>query len=161
MNITNSIAKHSLLLFVFFSRAASALDGKVVSVADGDTLTVLDVHNVEHRIRLAQIDAPEKNQPWGQKSKQSLSFFAAGKNVFVDVQAVDRYGRAIGNVFVQNQSASTYQLNNGMAWVYDKYVKDHALYDIQKAAKSGGVGLWQDANPVAPWQWRKQGRRAP
>lgn len=151
--------KYAFIVLSFcIASISSALDGTVVSIADGDTLTVLDTSNVEHRIRLAQIDAPEKNQPWGDRSKQSLVIFAAGKKVHVELSGIDQYGRPIGSVFVQNKNAAVHQLKSGMAWVYEQYAIDESLYDIQEAARADKVGLWQDANPVAPWLWRKQRR---
>jgi endonuclease YncB( thermonuclease family) len=151
----NISMRFTVVLFVcFLSGFAAALDGKVVSVSDGDTLTVLDVDNVQHKIRLAQIDAPEKAQPWGNRARESLMVFAVGKQVHVDVSSTDRYGRSIGTVFVGDQDASAHQLAQGLAWVYDYYVTDHSLYAIQAAAKASKSGLWADSNPIAPWVWR-------
>lgn len=144
-----------LLISVLFCNYTHALDGLVVSVADGDTLTILDVNKTQHRIRLAQIDAPEKAQPWGDRSKQSLIAFAAGKRATVNVSEYDRYGRAIGTVYIQGQDAGTHQVTNGLAWVYPKYATDKVLFEYQRTAKAAKIGLWQDSNPIEPWIWRK------
>lgn len=144
----------AIMLVFFFSLSATAFEGKVVSVADGDTLTVLS-GKTQYKVRLSQIDAPEKNQPWGNRSRQSLIAFAAGKDVFVEVSGKDRYGRIIGSVLVNGVCAGEYQIKNGMAWVYDQFVTDYSIYDIQSLARTKRVGLWSEPEPVAPWLWRK------
>src|SRR3989338_3089558 len=114
------------LLFISFvlcslSLSAETITGKVIKIADGDTLTILDRSQQQHRIRLSQIDAPEKAQAFGQKSKQSLSNICFGKNAIVNVEYQDRYGRIVGTVDCGGKNANRVQLENGMAWVYDNY----------------------------------------
>lgn len=126
----------------------------VVAIQDGDTLTVL-VEREQHRIRLAEIDAPEKRQPFGAASKQSLSELCFGKNAIIDGSTKDRYGRTIAHVHCEGINAGTEQVRRGMAWVYDRYVKNPQLYVLQDEARQERRGLWSDAAPVQPWAWRR------
>ena len=109
--------------------------GNVVAVADGDTLTVL-VDRQRIKVRLSEIDAPEKKQPFGSRSKQSLSDLVFGKNVHVLSSSNDRYGRVLGRVYVGQQDVNAEQIRRGMAWVYDRYVTDRGLYRLQTEARN-------------------------
>lgn len=143
---------------------AATISGRVVAIADGDTLTVLDSGNQPHKIRLAGIDAPEKAQPFGQRSKQHLSDLAFNRLVTVEWNKLDRYGRTIGKVLVNGQDVNLEQINAGMAWWYEKYRKeqseqDQHIYSAQEAeARRKRVGLWVESAPIAPWDWRKMRR---
>jgi endonuclease YncB( thermonuclease family) len=128
--------------------------GDVVGVADGDTITVLDASKVQHKVRLAEIDAPEKAQAFGNRSKQALSALVFGKTVLVVDQGQDRYRRTIGRVFQGDVDISAEQVRRGMAWVYRKYSKDKMLLPLEDEARVQRLGLWQDADPVPPWEWR-------
>lgn len=131
--------------------------GKVVKVADGDTITVL--HGSEQiKIRLAGIDAPEKAQPFGNVAKQSVSEMVFGKEVRVVEQGRDRYGRTIGRIYQGDIDVSAEQIKQGMAWVYRKYTKEAALYQLEEEAKQHRIGLWADVEPTPPWAWRKSAR---
>lgn len=138
------------------SAHADELRGRVVGVIDGDTLTIVDVSRHEHRIRLADIDAPEKGQPFGQRSKQSLSDICFGRQAIIEDRGRDRYGRIIGRVRCAGIDASAEQIRRGMAWVFERYATDAGLYAVQNDAKALRRGLWRDPAPVAPWQWRAQ-----
>ena len=143
---------------------AATLTGKVVGVADGDTITVLDSSNTQYKIRLAGIDAPEKKQAFGNVSKQSLSDLVYGKQVDVDWEKQDRYGRTVGKVFVNGTNANLVQVKRGLAWYYKKYQNELILDDrldylhAQEAAESSKVGLWADREPTPPWDFRKSRR---
>lgn len=154
---------HAMLAGCLFALAAAAqggkLRGRVVAVMDGDTLAVLDAGRQEHRIRLAEIDAPEKGQPFGQRSKQSLSGLCFGREAVIEDRGHDRYGRAIGRVSCGGIDTSAEQVRRGMAWVFDRYATDRTLYAIQDEARAARRGLWSDAAPVPPWEWRAQRRR--
>lgn len=145
----------SILLSILLS--GDVLHGKVVSVHDGDTLTVL-VGTTQHKIRLAGIDAPESKQPFGTRSQQSLSEMTFGKNVSVDVQTKDRYGREVGTVHAGKVNTNLEQVRRGMAWHYVQYSDDKTLADAETAARSAKVGLWADKEPIPPWEWRKARR---
>lgn len=134
--------------------AAREITGRVVSIADGDTLSVLDSAHTNHRIRLAYIDAPEKKQDFGQKSKQSLSEQVYGHDVSVNVVDTDRYGRLLGVVYREKDNVNTEQVRRGMAWVYTKYNKDPSLVEIEAKARKQRMGLWEQPNPTPPWEFR-------
>ena len=121
----------TICCFVLADAQAEPFVGKVVGIADGDTLTVLTASKQQHKIRLAEIDAPEKNQPFGSKSKQSLSDLWFGKEAEVIPRAVDRYKRTVARVRCAGVDANLEQVNCGMAWVYRKYAKDDDLYVLE------------------------------
>lgn len=153
--------KHSAIVLVtiwLFSVAhAETLHGTVVGVSDGDTLTVYDrSKNGSFRIRLAEIDAPEKNQPFGQKAKQALSDLCYRKEARIETEEKDRYGRAIGYVWCNGINANEEMVKKGLAWVYRRYAKNERLQMLEDAARYARVGLWRDTNPTPPWEWRRQ-----
>ena len=118
--------------------------GKVIAVADGDTITVLrDKEQV--KIRLVEIDAPEKGQAFGNKSKQSLSDLCFDKTATLADKGKDRYGRTLARVYCDDVDANVEQVRRGMAWAYDRYVTDRGLYLIQDEAKAAKRGLWVDS----------------
>ncbi|WP_415258249.1 thermonuclease family protein [Thauera phenylacetica] len=135
---------------------AALIVGLVVAIADGDTLTVLNEDFQQVKIRLAEIDAPEKKQPFGTRSRQSLGELCHEKTAEVRVEDVDRYKRIVGRVTCAGVDANAAQVRRGMAWVYDRYAKDRTLYRVQDEARSAGRGLWADRDPMAPWEWRKR-----
>lgn len=135
--------------------------GTIVGVADGDTLTLLDDAKTPHRIRLDGIDAPEKAQPWGERARQSLSALAFGRAARADCAKTDRYGRAVCRVTVDGVDVGLEQLRRGLAWHYVRYAHEQpapvrATYrEAEQQARVGRAGLWHDADPVAPWDWRR------
>lgn len=137
--------------------AAADIEGQVVGIADGDTLTVLQ-HRETTKVRLAEIDAPEKAQPFGQRSRQSLAELCFQQPVRVENKGRDRYGRTIGRVWCAGVDANAEQVRRGMAWVYDRYATDQALYTLQAEARAAHRGLWADAHPAPPWEWRHAAR---
>ncbi len=146
---------------------ATTLVGTVVGVQDGDTIEVLDTGKHPHRIRLAGIDAPEKAQPFGQRSKQNLSGLVFGKRVEVDGDKTDRYGRTVGKIIVNGLDANLAQVKAGFAWHYKEYASeqsasDRALYaSAEDVARGAHLGLWRDPKPMAPWEWRHGGKNEP
>lgn len=133
------------------------ITGKVVKVADGDTITVL-VGKQQHRVRLEGIDCPETGQPFGQPAKQFTSKQCFGKTVSVKVTGKGRYGRLLGDVLVKDKSVNRALLAAGLAWHYRYYNKDKTLAALEKAAQARRTGLWLDKSPIAPWEWRKRKR---
>lgn len=133
---------------------AAAFLASVIGITDGDTLTVLHDRDPV-KIRIAEIDAPEKKQPFGTRSKQALSDMCFGKQAEVIPQATDRYGRTVARVRCDGQDVSETQVLGGMAWVFDRYVTDRSLYRLQDEAKAARRGLWVDSGPIPPWEWRK------
>lgn len=155
----NRSAVCALLLFAA-TCSAETIEGRVVSVADGDTITILSADFIQHKIRLAGIDAPEKNQAFGQRSKQSLSNLVFGKVVQVQTNKRDKYKREVGQVFIDGNDANLEQVKLGMAWHYKAYEKEQSadaqkVYaDAENEAKAARLGLWADLVPVAPWDFR-------
>lgn len=135
-----------LLIFLAFSYLSIEepveLSGRVVSVQDGDTVTFLTPENKSIRVRLSQIDAPEKNQPFGQNSKALLSDLVYLKEVKFIEGDTDRYGRVIGTLFIGDRDINAEMIQLGAAWVYDEYVYDHDLYYLQDEAKLEKRGIW-------------------
>ena len=154
-----SITTFAILLLAFACNALT-IRGRVVGVADGDTITVLDDAHTQHKIRLAGIDAPEKKQPFGQRSKESLSALVFDKTVSVDTDKKDRYGREIGKVVVNGVDANLVQVQRGLAWHYKAYESeqisiDRRVYaDAENQAKATRLGLWADIDPMPPWDFR-------
>jgi endonuclease YncB( thermonuclease family) len=137
---------------------ADELRGKVVSVTDGDTITVLDADNVQHKIRLQGIDAPEKKQAFGTRSKECLAEKVADQDVVVMWKDKDRYGRILGEVMIGKRHINLELVQEGMAWHYTQYSKSKELADAEGAARKAKKGLWADKDPVPPWDFRKQER---
>ncbi len=152
----------ALLLFAGLMNPSfsASIQGKVVGVSDGDTITVLDAAKVEHKIRLSGIDAPEKAQPYGDRSKQHLSNQVFGKSVDIEWNKTDRYGRTIGKVMVGGQDANLSQIRAGLAWHYKQYemeqpAGERAAYALsEQEARGRRLGLWLDAKPTPPWDFR-------
>jgi len=144
-------------LFLIFNLSAQAetIQGLVVKIADGDTLTLLTSSNEKIKVRLAGIDTPERKQPFGSEAKQALSELVFQKKALIEVETKDRYGRTVGIVFVDGQNINYELVRQGMAWVYRKYTNDEILYELEAQAKTKKTGLWADAKPIAPWSWRK------
>jgi endonuclease YncB( thermonuclease family) len=166
----------TLLLFPLLALTAPApnvLEGRVIHVADGDTITVLDSNNVQHRVRLAGIDAPEKGQPFGDRSRQSLSRTVMGKDVKVVWSKQDRYGRLVGTIWVappeggcrtppcpKTLDVNLAQLTVGLAWHFKKYADEQSPEEreryafAEEEAREMKAGLWSQPDPVSPWQYR-------
>ena len=149
----------ALCLFTLFpAYGEEVLIGSVIKVVDGDTLDV-QVGPGKHRIRLAEIDAPERNQPWGDEAKQSLAFKVLKQEVRVVVTDTDRYGRQVGKIFLGQTDINRSMVSEGHAWVYRQYSQDERLIEIEIMAREAGVGLWNRSDAVPPWDWRK-GKRS-
>ena len=134
------------------------LRGNVINVVDGDTLDV-QVGPGKHRIRLAEIDAPERNQPWGDEAKRGLASKVLEHEVRVVVTDTDRYGRRVGKIFLGQTDINRSMVSEGHAWVYRQYLQDERLIEIETTAREAGIGLWNRNDAVPPWDWRK-GKRS-
>jgi endonuclease YncB( thermonuclease family) len=147
----------SLLLFAAFfhsSLFAAEIQGKVIRVLDGDTIEVLQ-EKKPIRIRLLNIDAPEKKQSFGTWSTNQLKNLIAGQAVTVTYTQNDRYGRVLGRVVTMNGTeANRYMVQSGAAWVYERYNTDNSLPALQRVAQEQKRGLWADSNSMPPWEWR-------
>ena len=166
-----------LISLILYSPAlADTLQGKVTKIADGDTVTIVDGQGDKHRIRLAGIDAPEKNQSYGDVSTQGLIELVSGKTVTIEYEKRDRYKRIIGKVLfdppgevfcmaldcVKKIDAGLEQIKDGLAWHYKYYQmeqskEDRRLYsEAELEARTKQLGLWKDDESIAPWEWRKK-----
>ncbi|HSE01448.1 MAG TPA: thermonuclease family protein [Burkholderiales bacterium] len=149
-----------LSLFLAASPAPADVQGRVVSVHDGDTLTVL-IESRSVRVRLTDIDAPELRQPFGTRSRQSLSSLCFGKVASLDVRGQDRYNRTLARVTCSGTDANAEQVRRGYAWTFTRYARtDSPLFAIEHEARAAHRGLWQDPAPVAPWEWRNRVRQS-
>lgn len=170
-----------MLFFLVVASArlqAETLFGRVIGVSDGDTVTVLDADKESSRVRLAGIDAPEKKQPFGDRSKQALRALVFAKHVEVEWHKRDRYDRLIGKILVarpkgdcaddrcpKTLDVSLSQIEAGLAWHYRQYAKEQANEDrmrysqAEDTARAKRLGLWSDRDPVPPWEWRKPSLR--
>jgi endonuclease YncB( thermonuclease family) len=144
-----------LFLLATFTAQATTLHGKVVHIADGDTLTILTESKQQVKIRLAGIDTPEKAQPFGNKAKQALAALTFQKQALIEVETKDQYGRTVGTVIVNGSDVNAELVRQGMAWVYRKYTNDQKLYKLEAEAKQAKRGLWVTDHPIEPWLWRK------
>ena len=149
-----------LLALIILSSYLFSLEliGKVVKVSDGDTVTILTSDKTQHKIRLNDIDAPEKKQAFGNKSKDNLAKYIAGKTVTVEYQKKDKYKRVLGTIYYNNTDINLQQVKDGYAWVYKKYSNNQTYYKEETKAKESQKGLWIEKNLIAPWEFRKQKR---
>ncbi len=136
------------------------LSGVIVGITDGDTIVMVDGQDQQFKIRLADIDAPERRQPFYQKSRQMLAEMAFRKNAVVTVVDTDRYGRLVGRVVVGDLDVNAAMIRLGGAWVYRKYLREPALLDVEQVARTARLGLWSlpEAERVPPWEWRRNRR---
>lgn len=149
------LAGLALALLLAAGAAHAELRGPVVGVIDGDTIDVL-ADGKAVRVRLAQIDAPERRQPFGSRAKQHLSALAYRQQATVQEDGRDRYGRVIGTVIVDGQNLNRAMVAAGMAWAYRRYLTDPTVLELEHDARARRVGLWVDPAPVAPWSWRRR-----
>lgn len=159
-----------LLLAVANAASAAELFGKVVAVADGDTLTLLDERNTQHKVRLSGIDAPERRQPYGERARQHLAALVHARSVLVVWTKRDRYGRILGRVLLRGcpradcaytVDAGLEQIKAGLAWHYRRYAHEQSSEDrssyaaFEHLARLRREGLWQDGRAVPPWAFRR------
>ncbi len=149
-NLHSALTRHSVFWFAVCSRNP----GTVNRVLDGDTIEILH-DNKPVRVRLANIDAPEKKQAFGRWSTNQLKGLVAAQPVTVTYTQTDRYGRIIGRVFTTNGiEANQFMVISGAAWVYERYNTDDELPALQLEAQKMKRGLWADSQPLPPWEWR-------
>lgn len=148
--------KKIFLLFIFFlSTLAVAQSGKVIKIKDGDTVVILDQDYNNHTIRIADIDCPEKGQPFSEVARQFTASEIFGKQVQVVIKNKDKYGRTVGYVLYDEKNLSHELLKAGLAWHYKYYSKDSLMTSLELQAKENKIGLWSDPNPINPYLWRK------
>lgn len=151
-----------LLAFLLLLGCAQtpASDGRVIGIADGDTITVLTAARKPLKVRLADIDTPERRQPWGMRARQALSEMVFQKPVHLRIVDTDRYGRTVATVWIGDLNINAEMVRQGHAWVYRRYLRDSSLLDLEEQARQGRRGLWAlpDAERTSPWIWRRQQR---
>ena len=141
---------------------AEVLNGTVVGISDGDTITVLDKLRKQHKVRLMGIDAPEKSQAFSNDTKQTLSNYIYKKEVSVEFKKYDKYKRIVGKVTLDGQDICLQMILDGMAWHYTEYEKeqpktDRDLYrEAEANARNVNIGIWSEKQPVSPWIFRKK-----
>lgn len=145
----------ALLLLVGGLAHAADFSGKVIAVLDGDTLLVLRSGNPV-KVRLAEVDAPEKAQPYGTAAQKSLADMAMGKQIRVASRAVDDYGRLVATVHANGLNVNHEQVRRGMAWEYSRFHSNRELMALQREAQQARRGLWAGGEAIEPSQWRKQ-----
>jgi endonuclease YncB( thermonuclease family) len=163
MRTSVGLAIAAVLAVQTFALAAKPhyeIAGKVVKIADGDTLTILDASNAQHRIRLAGIDAPEKGQPFGTKARENLAAKVFGQTVRVEVIDVDRYMREVGRIYLRERFVNMEMVRDGFAWRYVQYDKPGEFTAAENDAREHRRGLWADPDPVPAWEWRRAKRQA-
>lgn len=142
------------------ARTDAQISGYVISIADGDTLTLLTADKERVKIRLAEIDTPEKKQPYGQRAKQELASMAFNHTAQVSIIDTDRYGRVVGRVTVDSLDINAELVRRGVAWVYRDYLKRTDLLPLEAEARRQRKGLWAlpESQRMPPWQWRREQR---
>ena len=151
-------------IFLCFPALSQPLRGRVVAIADGDTLTILDDEKTQHKIRLAGIDAPEKGQPFSQKAKENLSRLVFGQVVTIEGEKRDRYGRRVAKVLLHEVDAGLELVKLGLAWHFKRYQREQNQSDrksyaeAEEKARAERLGLWADPSPVDPSEWRARKR---
>lgn len=135
--------------------AVQPFSAKVIAVLDGDTVMILR-SNGPMKVRLAEIDAPEKLQTFGETSKRSLSDMVMGKQVQVASQAIDQYGRMVAHLSLDGLDINAEQIRRGMAWEYSNFHSNKKLKALEADARQAPRGLWASSQPQPPWEWRKQ-----
>lgn len=137
------------------------IEGQVINVHDGDTVTVLDQNNKKFHIRLQGIDAPELKQEFGSVSQQSLARMVLGKQASIFWTKVDKYRRTVGTIKIDGRDMNIEQVKAGMAWHFKKYEDEQEPQDrinyaaAEQQARAARLGLWQDPNPTVPGEWRQ------
>lgn len=139
------------------SSSSGACTGRVVGISDGDTIKVM-CEGLETKVRLDQVDAPEKAQAFGSKAKQVLSDLIFGKVVRLEISGTDRYGRTLATVWLADRDINRELIRAGYAWAYLKYLRDESLSKEEGQARSTQRGLWADSDPQPPWEFRREKR---
>tara|TARA_S200000501_G_scaffold296545_1_gene282696 strand:+ start:378 stop:827 length:450 start_codon:yes stop_codon:yes gene_type:complete len=143
-----------VFLILFTSLQCNAFNAKVISVIDGDTIHVIN-QSLKITVRLSGIDTPELKQMYGNEAKDILSEKILNKIVTIKGISKDRYGRLIGDIFLNDRWINYELINEGIAWHYKKYSDDIKLSKAEKEARDNGIGIWSQINPIAPWDYRK------
>lgn len=153
----HAITLSVLLLFSWLTSALAAADTypKITRYYDGDTVKIDDGMR-QYKLRLRDIDAPERNQAYGKKSRLALMKLCKTAQIQVQLSGIDKYQRDLGILHCNQQSASAYMVANGYAWYNQRYAMDGSLLQAQQQARQQKLGLWRAKSPIPPWQWRQK-----
>ncbi len=146
------------LLSLWLSAAASTpLTGKVVAVHDGDTFTVQSGASL-YKVRLAEVDAPEMGQVFGQQARRFTENLALGRRVRVNISLIDKYDRRVGTVIIEDGRVLNEELvHAGLAWYYRvSPVRNPRLQRLEQGAFQNRLGLWVEKDPIPPWEFRRE-----
>lgn len=132
---------------------------KVVGVSDGDTITCLENGHDQIKVRLNQIDAPEKAQDFGNASKKALSALVFGKVVGLKTNGKDKYKRTLAEVFIDGKNVNKEMVRTGYAWAYKEYLTDNEYSELERLAQSNSLGLWSMPDPIYPSDFRHGKRK--
>lgn len=147
------------LVFIFVLTACDfetdKIAGEVIKVADGDTFTVRTITDQRIKIRLYGIDAPERGQDYGSKSRQFLNDLCYGKEVTIEDKGTDQYGRTLGIAYVGDLNINEEMVKNGFAWYYNYSVDDPRLEALEREARDKKLNIWSMKNPISPYEYRK------
>lgn len=132
-------------------------EAKVTYFYDGDTVKIQD-GTWSYKLRISNIDAPERNQSYGKKARRALMQFCKHARIDVAMTGFDKYHRQLGELYCNQQPVSTHMVANGHAWVYRQHSNDIWLNELEASAKQQKLGLWRQKKPIPPWQWRKRHR---
>lgn len=150
----------SLILVTVFSAFAQRFPVKVVGISDGDTFTAINRDNLQLKIRIYGIDAPERGQDYGSMSKKALSGFLFGNNIEIDVLSQEKWGRFVAKVYTNDEKdVALLMLQSGMAWHYKKYDNSQVYKDAEETARKAKRGIWGGKSPVPPWDYRKNKKK--
>ncbi len=138
-------------------KVGEKLTVKVINVVDGDSIEVL-FERQTFPVRLSDIDAPEYNQPWGNRAEQALRRRVNRQSVQIHVTDVDRYGRLVARVYAQGRDVNEELVDEGHAWFYARFSRDRALAKRQRQSRAQREGLWAQTDPIPPWEWRSRKR---
>ena len=150
----------ALLITLLSSVSGQTLNCRLVRVIDGDTYELMTQVGKELTVRLDGIDAPERAQPYGREATETARAYLQEKDLRLDIEGKDRYGRTIGTVYVGETSLGELLVGNGYAWWYERYAPDKTnLKLLQRQARDASRGLWAQEAPIAPWEWRRNKNR--
>jgi micrococcal nuclease len=136
------------------TRSLPVFAAEIAYFYDGDTVKINDA-GYEYKLRITDIDAPERNQTYGKKSRRALMDFCAETDIYVAISGTDKYGRKLGKLLCNQQDVSKHMVKNGHAWFNKRYSMDYSLALLQDEARKNKIGLWQSQQPIQPWVWRK------
>ena len=148
------------------TKSTGLITGKVIGISDGDTITVLDEHHQQFKVRLAGIDCPEKSQAFGNRAKRTLSEKVFSQNVKIETRDKDVFGRTLGIVKIGDEDINEFLILQGVAWHFKKYAHNQPQEEAERYARAEQTarqnkrGLWIQDNPMPPWEYREQYKRS-